>query len=93
VDAVLELVGSIFGGEEENRTGLRHGEAAQARLSGGDGHRHLQSQPRLAGLGSPSNNAHRTGTPEWFDQPAVFILGLLADLGGTGDAEFFYDHR
>jgi hypothetical protein len=93
VYATLELVGSIFGGEEENRTGMWHGEAAQARPSGGDGHRHLQSQPCLAGLGSPSKNTHRTGTPERFDQPAMFILWLLADLGGTGDTEFCDAHR
>ena len=93
-DAPPYLVGRVFCGEQENRPRAGHPEAPQTRQAGGDGDRDLQSQPGFAGFRSPTNDANRTGTPQRFDQPRLFILWLFADLRSAGDAQLCYaSHR
>ena len=63
-EAAAHDVQCILGGEEQDATGARHREPAQARHTRCDRHREVQSQERLAALGLAPDDANRLLGPQ-----------------------------
>ena len=61
----------VLGGIEQHTPGARHGEAAQARDTGGDGDGEVEGEERLAALGLAADDADRLLGPQPGDQPAL----------------------
>ena len=74
----------VLGGEHQDRSGLRGGEAAQARDAGGDGDGELQRQEGLAALGLAADDADRLACPEPVDEPLLLVRPVLELGRGSG---------
>ena len=69
----------IFRGEQQNPTGTRYREPAQARRSRGDGDGLIEGEERLAALGFAADDADSLLGPQTCDQPSA----LLGAFGQT----------
>ena len=63
----------VLGGEQQDATGTRHGEAAQTWDAAGDRDGEVQRQERLAAFWLAADDADRLLGPQAGDQPTMLL--------------------
>ena len=81
-EASAHDVQGVLGGEQQDATGSRHGEAAQTWDAGGDRDGEVQRQERLAALWLAADDADRLLGPQAGDQPSLFLGALGETIRG-----------
>ena len=79
-------VQGVLRGVEQDASGLRHGEPAQARRAGGHRDGQIQGEEGLAALRLPADDANGIRRPQIGDQPAL-LLGTGRQRKGRRDGE------
>ena len=86
VEATADDVQGVLGGVEQDASGLKHVEAAQAGRAGGDRDGEVESQERLAALGLAADDADGLIRPQPGDEPAM-LVGALGQAPGRLDGQ------
>ncbi len=86
LQATAHDVQGVFGGVEQDASGLWHGEAAQARRARRDRDSQVQGQEGFATLRLPADDADGIGRPQIGDQPAL-LLGTSRQRERRGDGQ------
>jgi hypothetical protein len=77
-------VQGVLSGIEQDATGTRHREAAQARRAGGNRDSQIQGEEGFAALGFPTNDSNGLLGPQSGDEPAL-LLGAIGETIGLLD--------
>ena len=72
---------SVFRGIEQDATGARHREAAQAGDTGGDGDGHIEGEEGFAAFWLAADDADGVFRPQPIDEPAL-LLGAVGEPPG-----------
>lgn len=92
-EALTNDLKRVLGGEEQNTSTLRYGEAAQAGCAGSDRDGEIKGEETFAGLRLPTNQADGLFAPQSLDEPAGFIGVLLNAMGLCDWEETLAAHR
>ena len=84
VEAVADDVQRVFGGIEQDPTGPRDREAAQAGGAGGDGDRQIEGEEGFAAFGLAADDADGILGPQLIDQPAPLLGSHRRDARPAG---------
>ena len=82
LESLAHHVQSVFSGEQEHAAGAVRCEAIETGTARGDRDGHGQGEERLAGLRFPADGAHRVGTPQVLDEPALLGGAALELMSG-----------
>ena len=92
VEALADDVQRVFGGIEQDPTGPRDREAAQAGGSGGDGDRQIEGEEGFAAFGFAADDPDGILGPQLIDQPAP-LLGSRGETPGRLDRKLRHRRR
>ena len=85
LEASPQRLRAVLNAEEEHRTRVADGVAAEGRAPAGDGQRQLGRDPGLAGLGRPAEHADALSQPQLLGQPQPLRRDRL-DVGDVAEA-------
>ena len=77
-------VAGVLGGEQQDRSGLCGGEAAQAGNAGSDGDREVEGEEEFAALGLAADDADGLLAPQRLDHPLAGQRAVLEVNRGSG---------
>jgi hypothetical protein len=85
-DTFPDGAGWVLCGVEQDGARIADGEASEGWHSSGDGHREIESEPCLSGLGDTADEADGLFGPEVFDEPSC-VFRDDGKIGDTGDCK------